>query len=53
MGKSKELQVMNLRITKASNDFVTSQIEVSCSGNNMEQCKKGIKFLLNEANKKS
>jgi hypothetical protein len=49
--QTQELPIMNLKITKATSDLVTSHIEVSCSGYDIQQCKEGISFLLKEVNK--
>ena len=40
------LPTMNIHIRKATVDFETLNIEFSCSGFNMEECKSGIDYLI-------
>jgi hypothetical protein len=46
--QTQELPAMNMRITKASADFVTLNIDISCSAYDIKQCKEGITFLLKQ-----
>jgi hypothetical protein len=44
-----ELPIMKLHIRKASSDFITEEIDIACSGSNIDECKRGIAYLIYEA----